>query len=520
MERTASNGIRGAKMKKVIFNMTDLSDSREVMMKKTPFAISGFIFFVAIFTVVALVFASFGEIENYVVAAGEIRPENEGLPIIPLVSGNAAQVFFNSGDTVKEGDVLIILENEQYFLEEKLLEAEISSNIEEIDNYKKLIEAIENDINPFEEENDPMFYYYYKEYETELKTSLEQMEESQKQNNASIAELELSISSTESKIKKAKEEYNDFLYLYNCVKDNKDYKSKNQNLTLSFNNYKLSSEKAEIVYLSAKLRYDSIKKQYEEDESETSFYIIEEAFLTMKASKTDWELVKSNFASQLNDALISAEANIADLEQQLKLYNSQRELLENAQNPSSVSERIKRTYLLKLNEALQTLNEKSLSLTKQSEEIKNNIDKAKITASSDGVIMYFEENMLGKSLSAGTEIGIISPNTEKYTAEIYIPEYEIPNFSVGKKIEYIFPSLSANQYEKIHGEITYISADSFENQSNGIKYYKAKSTLPQTVLIDKSGNKKDLQIGMSVEIHTITEKETILNWLLNKLNII
>jgi hypothetical protein len=88
------------------------------------------------------------------------------------------------------------------------------------------------------------------------------------------------------------------------------------------------------------------------------------------------------------------------------------------------------------------------------------------------------------------------------------------------KIEYVFPSLSMNQYGKTYGEITYISTDSFINQSNGIKYYKAKSTLPQTVLIDKKGNEKTLQIGMSVEIHTITEKETILNWLLDKLNLV
>jgi hypothetical protein len=44
--------------------------------------------------------------------------------------------------------------------------------------------------------------------------------------------------------------------------------------------------------------------------------------------------------------------------------------------------------------------------------------------------------------------------------------------------------------------------------------------LPQTVLIDKKGNENVLQIGMSVEIHTIEEKETILNWLLDKLNLV
>ncbi len=505
-------------MRKVIFNMSDLSDSKEVMMKKTPFAISGFIFFVAVFTVVALVFASFGEIENYVVSAGEIRPEKECAKITSILWGNISQILVKNGETVKKGDVLLLIDNEGYLLDKEAIDSKIISQNALIENYKKLIDSIKKDSNVFDEKEDAVFYYYYKSYESEIKNVLQQLKETQNKQDMSLDELNASILSIKEKIDNINKEYNSYVQLYNSVKNEKKYKGNDQSISLLYDKYVLSVEKAKIVYSAAKLQYESLKKHLEENVSGVTSAMVEEADLSVRASKADLELIKLEFISQLDEVISSKKSEISSLEKQLDLYNSQKEHLETPQNTDLSLEQIKNSYCLNLNETLKSLYTELNTLKNQSESIDKTIENTSITALSDGVVTYYKEYIAGESISAGAEIGIIVPNTDKYVVEMYIPEYEIANVQVGEKTEFIFTSISSTQYEKINGEITYISADSFINQNDGRKYYKAKSCIPKSSLKGKNGDEKKLQIGMSVEVHTITEKITILNWLFEKLN--
>ena len=158
------------------------------------------------------------------------------------------------------------------------------------------------------------------------------------------------------------------------------------------------------------------------------------------------------------------------------------------------------------------------SLSEQLLGIEKSIEQSEIKAELDGVLVYTQDYSVGDNLSAGTVIGTLVPSSENYEAIIYIPEYNIAEISVGQEIEYVFSSISATDFGKVYGEITEISKDSFVDQSTGQKFYKAVSTITNTVLSNKEGETRKIQNGMLVEVHAITGRRTVLNWLLDKLN--
>lgn len=505
-------------MRNELIDIADLSDSREVMAQKTPPAIRWFISIVALAVVVALIFANFGELDTYVKASGEIRPTEPVSTITVTTGGKLSEILFEDGASVKKGDVLFRFDCDNYFFQKDSAESQIASKNAEIEKYNALIEAIESDKNTFDKDIDPKFYYQYKSYEIELNNTFSQIESTDNQYSASLSEINNVISQTKSALDKSKKMHSEYLEFYEAIEKNSSYSGENQTLNDLYSSYRISLDKAQAVYDGYKLQYDSIKKQREEAPELITKEQVEQALYAKNSAYADVESVTANLLTQINDAIFNLEQEIANYESTLENYNPKKESLTKTENKDLSLQQIKDKYYLSINNTISSLCVEIDSLNEQLLGIEKSIEQSEIKAELDGVLVYTQDYSVGDNLSAGTVIGTLVPSSENYEAIIYIPEYNIAEISVGQEIEYVFSSISATDFGKVYGEITEISKDSFVDQSTGQKFYKAVATITNTVLSNKEGETRKIQNGMLVEVHAITGRRTVLNWLLDKLN--
>ena len=125
----------------------------------------------------------------------------------------------------------------------------------------------------------------------------------------------------------------------------------------------------------------------------------------------------------------------------------------------------------------------------------------------------------GDIVQAGNPLCSIIPNDDELKVLLYIPENEVSKIKVGQKTEYIFDAIPYNEYGKITGEITSISADSVLNESAGTKFYIAQANLSAHSLKNTDGNVREVKTGMMVEAKTISGSKKAIVWLLEKVNL-
>ncbi len=53
----------------------------------------------------------------------------------------------------------------------------------------------------------------------------------------------------------------------------------------------------------------------------------------------------------------------------------------------------------------------------------------------------------------------------------------------------------------------------------GNSYYGAKANLDDTIAISYKGEKRNIKVGMTCEVHIIKEQKKVLYWLLEKINL-
>ena len=490
------------------------------MSQKAPRSISWFILIVVIIVSAALIFSCFGKIETHIDATGEIRPRESVSSITSICSGKIANFVVSDGENVKKGDVILDLDSSAYIEQKNSIEAQISTKKIQIDNYKNLNSCIKNDKNVFNEQVAPIFFYQYKSYEKEVDSARLQIESSNQQIEASRKEVEQIISDAGKAISIATASHSEYSEFYDIVQNDKIYSGNNGAIIVLYDNYVISSDKAEAVYNGYLTQYNEIFRQYQESPELINYSQVEQALFNKDAAYADLLSVKSNFLLQLNEVLNDLEQQIVSNQNTIKNYTLKKESLIVDTSFENIKKQIKESYYLNINNNLNTLNLEIENLLEQLKNIQLSISQTSLTAEKDGVLIYSREYSIGDVISAGELICTIVPTTDEYKVVMYIPEYSISETFVGQEVEYVIAAAPNIDFGKIYGVITEISQDSFVDQASGQKYYKALATLSCVKLTDKDGQERNLKNGMLVEIHAITGHKKIITWLFEKLNFI
>jgi HlyD family secretion protein len=160
-------------MKYVMENLSELTDSREIMESRPhPFTIV-FIYLVISILGSALLWCYFGQKEVVVKANGIIRPTKDVNKIINKSAGRIVSINIRNGEKVKQSEVLYTIGHDDLDLQKSSTEKQIDILYKEVDNLNTLKKSVQDGKNYFNNtsEDQKRFYAEYEKYEADYKAA-------------------------------------------------------------------------------------------------------------------------------------------------------------------------------------------------------------------------------------------------------------------------------------------------------------------------------------------------------------
>lgn len=252
-------------LKGIVLDIKDITDSREVMESKEPPKIRWFIYILLIIIAVAIVFACFFEIDEYTKVNGEIKALDASSSVISSSNCKLKEICVSEGQTVKEGDVLFILDADYAKEQKEILESKLSGYQSDLANTELLKECIEKNENLFKNNKaDSKYFYRYEQYKNEVLLSAQEIGKSQLSSNLTNEEKQNNLDAAKRSIADKKNELTEYQLLLKCVKNDCEYTGNNNVVNASYAEYDTSYRKSVLLrdqYLST---YEAIEAQYNE----------------------------------------------------------------------------------------------------------------------------------------------------------------------------------------------------------------------------------------------------------------
>ena len=505
-------------MRSKVLDFDELSDSKELMIERIPPLGLIFMTLVALLIAIGITWAIFAKIDTYVVASGEIRSILPSSTITTLSSGKISKVNVENGAHVEKGDVLMEFEESYFHKQEEDLNSQITKKEVDITNYHLLIDSIKSDLNKFSAEDSPIFYYQYEAYRLELDGSLLSVSATNSQTSATSMGYDTLINSLNKNSSEIRAQEADYKSLYDAVNSDSEYKGTNAAMHTIYNSYKAEYEKARLKYVQFEQAYKNLIDSNSVSDV-TEFQLLQaksvrdEAYLDMLS-------VKENFLQQITSSISSLSQENASQLSSITDYQVKKSSLVYDTSSDIITKQLKNKYYSNISGNIESLEQEIKSLESQILEIEESIKNSEVVAACDGYLVYSQDFTQGDVVSGGNAIASIVPSDEGCKTVLYIPESNITAIQVGQDVKYSFDSVSETDFGNAHGRITEISADSFVDQNTNQKFYKTIASIDDVTLTGKEGETRTLRIGMLTNAHAITGTQSVMSWLLDKLNFI
>ena len=157
-------------MKNKIIDISELTDSRELIEKPLPRFIIVFIYIFLALLITLILWANFAQKEIVVKASGIVQAVDSNT-IVPLVSGEIDEINVEEGEYVYAGEKLLVLNKDTVQLEESAVQEKIDDLQKEIDLSKKYEKSVNQGQNLFSQNEDAQkeYYYKYQSYQNQLR---------------------------------------------------------------------------------------------------------------------------------------------------------------------------------------------------------------------------------------------------------------------------------------------------------------------------------------------------------------
>lgn len=197
-------------------------------------------------------------------------------------------------------------------------------------------------------------------------------------------------------------------------------------------------------------------------------------------------------------------------------------------NISKVSQAISETELEianikteKLNEILKELQEvqtKIADLEERTSASSDVLTRTLITAPVSGIINNLKYHTKGGVISPGAEILEIIPQDEELIVEVRVNPQDIDVVTIGLDSKVRLSAYKSKAVPMLAGQVTNVSADSFEDQQSGLSFFVARIKINDEELSKLTGDVR-LYPGMPVESYIVTGSRTFLQYLFDPITI-
>ncbi|AXM89126.1 bacteriocin transporter [Anoxybacillus ayderensis G10] len=546
-----------------IREISELTDSRELLEAKPHPFVPIFISLLCLFVISLILWAYFGEMDVVAKAKAVVRPNENVSTIQTSVSSKVKRVNYVQGKKVQVGDVLIELDASELDVQKQVVEQQFEQAKEELEQLRTFKKSVEQHRNLFKKNNNDYYEAYMKyvvDYE-KLSGELRQirlglMKETQElhrsQNEAKEKEQVLFATQREQKIT--------IQSLYEETERLRDVIQNLQRLEKSYLENKNYVASATSVYANQYIDFHQtvfkLQKALQQKKDEYNrFVFLGEQYIPkskIEQSRIEYEMAKLDLENYINGKLQSVRLEIERNKQKLNELTIQLQKLKNANTiepqlqgiqllKNDLQQKTKSLYqeislqqeleeislakfktdkLVEINEAIKQQEKLVKDLEGKKKDIEVQLRNYRIIAPINGVVNIIKDVNEGDIIHPNDPILTVIPDQQsQYKMIIYVLNKDISKMKVGDKANYHFAALPYREYGEIEGRIVRISTDSTVNPEDGISYYIVEATVPNESLQSYKGKKAKIKVGMQAEAIVVTDSKKILHYLLEKINL-
>lgn len=145
------------------------------------------------------------------------------------------------------------------------------------------------------------------------------------------------------------------------------------------------------------------------------------------------------------------------------------------------------------------------------------VERTVITAPVSGTVVGRQVHSVGSVIRGGDPIMDVVPSNDGFIVEARVPTRDIDNIYLGQFAEIRFSAFNQRLTDVIDGEVIYVSADSFEDEATGQRYYRVR------VRVTESGHEQmteqmQLLSGMPAEVMIRTGERTFASYIAKPIN--
>ena len=167
---------------------------------------------------------------------------------------------------------------------------------------------------------------------------------------------------------------------------------------------------------------------------------------------------------------------------------------------------------LELNEVLAELSRIAETQTA----LEDRVSRTTIRSPVKGIVQRLYANTIGGVITPGGEIMDIVPREDALLIEVRIKPADIAYISVGQEARLKFTAYDFAIHGSLKGIVSFVSADTVTDDE-GVSYYVAR-VRPERRYLGVKANPMPIRVGMASETDIITDKKTILEYLLKPIH--
>jgi HlyD family type I secretion membrane fusion protein len=488
-------------MKAYIQDISELSDSRELLESRPHPVIGIFTYTLIALIATAIIWSYLGEIDENIKAQGIVRPNQKISSIRSLVTGKVISVNLKEGSYVKKGDLLFTIEHSILDLQKGSMEAEYNKSTQELMNLEKFKKSVTNNRNYFSSTLDKERDYFNKfiKYQTDIEVQSKQVELNFSTLNDVDKEL-AGLNTLKQSVLQEKNLFagNDSIYCNQYI----DYSLNSKNLK------DILRQKKDLYTSSMDLANAGAISSKELDDQKK----------LMEAAQIDLQKYQNEFLLNINSKIDENSEKHRQLQISLKVSGK------GSDTTIGINESSLQKY--KMDTIVQTetdINALQTSLEKQRSDLETantNIENCSVTSPIGGYINISSEISAGDLLQSGTEVATIVPGDDMaYKVQLYVSNADIANIKLGQNIKYHFLALPYKEYGELTGRVTNIGTDARINQTDGSSFYSVEASVENKPLLSYKGVDAEIKVGMECEAQVISKTKKILYYLLEKINL-
>lgn len=475
-------------MKYKIEELKDITDSREIMQSK-PNGFSKYMTYIILaLLVVVIIWSLLAHKQVSIKASGLVKPSDEITKVSSSIAGNVTSVSIKDGDTVKKGDILLILNGDEYILQKNLLQKSKDDKEKELTAMKNLKKSVIDEKSCFEL-NDEIQNEYYKKFEIYLQNL-----KSNNNQNELVAEQKNEINEYISNLEQLKK----------GIEAEKNYFSEGDTFYYQYMDYEMAMKNYRSII---KTNEEKINKLNEERNNASITETIDSQIETLNESNNS---TRQEMEKYKNTTLMNIANSITEKKSSLSQLTT-----------SNASGSYKEQYISSVESSISNMESSISEIDMNLETVQAKIDSTSIKAPCDGVISLTSEINVGNYVQGGTEIATVIPeDNNKFNVEVYIANQNLGEIKEGQDVVIEIGSLPGSEYGYIDSKLENISSDAKINQEEGVSYYTAECPINKTTLVNKNKEIVNIKNGMLAEVRIINREVSYFRYFLEKIDII